>query len=80
MTDLFISEQRWIYTKGATLSAALHRLADALPAADIPGDHYPIDYSMEKTTLIEVLYNEIADDEEDFYRAGICVSWRPAAE
>lgn len=77
MNELFISNQRWIYAKGSTLSEALHRLADALPATNIPSDHYPIDYDMDKTTIIEVLYSDDPDDDDSFYRAGICVSWKP---
>lgn len=77
MSNVFFSNQRWIYTKGATLSEALHRLADALPASDIPSDHYQVDYDVDKTMIVEIFYVEKPDDNKNFYRAGICVSWKP---
>lgn len=77
---LFVSDQRWIYAIGPTLPDALHRLADALTtenAFSIPSDHY---YDLEsnfESTVIEVRYSDDPEDDDSFYRAGICVSWKP---
>lgn len=81
MNDLFISDQRWVYTNGATLADALHGLADALDDIEglpIPKEHNPtINDAFLAPSLIEVLYTADAKDDTDTYRVGICISWTP---
>jgi hypothetical protein len=76
----FISLQRWIYVGGNSVPNALRALAQEIERfqdTDIPDDEYVYDYSLD--TNVEIVYSGDSDDDE-YYRAGICVSWKIIGE
>ena len=80
MSDLFISDQRWIYVNGATLSDALYNLADALSDhKKLSPKHHQRVLDDECTTPspIDVLYDPNPAEPIERYRVGICISWTP---
>jgi len=81
LNELFISDQRWIYTNGATLADALYNLASALADHEgLPiqkGHHPTVNDEFLAPSHIEVLYSADALDDTDTYRVGICISWTP---
>ena len=76
MSDLFISDQRWIYTNGATLADALHGLADVLSDHNklSPKHHQRV---LDDERTIDVLYDPDPAEPTERYRVGICISWTP---
>ena len=80
MSDLFISDQRWIYTNGETLSKALYGLADALANHEklAPKNHQCIlDDECTTPSPIDVFYDPDSAEPIERYRVGICISWTP---
>ena len=72
----FTSLQRWIYVSGNSVPNALRALAQEIERfkyTDVPDDEYIYDYSMDSN--VEISYSEDSDDNEH-YRAGICMSWK----
>jgi len=73
-----ISLQRWIYVSGNSVPNALRALAQEIERfennlyADIPDDEFVYDDS---NTIVEISYSGDSDDNEP-YRAGICMSWK----
>lgn len=80
MSDLFISDQRWIYTNGETLSEALHCLADALvdnKSLITKSQYHVLDDECTTPSPIEVLYDPDTRNQQELYRVGICIGWKP---
>jgi len=80
LNELFISDQRWVYTKGVTLADALHGLADVLASHEklAPKSHYRVlDDECTIPSPIEVLYDPDPAEPTERYRVGICISWTP---
>lgn len=80
MNELFISDQRWIYVNGATLSEALYGLADALANHEklaTKGHQRVLDDECTTPSPIDVLYDPDPAEPIERYRVGICISWTP---
>ena len=82
MNGLFISDQRWIYVNGATLSEALYGLADALANHEklaTKGHQRVLDDECTTPSSIDVLYDPYPAEPIEHYRVGICISWTPVS-
>ena len=83
MNNVYTSLQRWIYAKGSTVQFALRNLAKAIDEFDISEEdvehkeyYHPAFVEGDcQGSVVEILY--MAEEEMPF-RAGICMSWRPA--
>ena len=75
-----ISLQRWIYVSGDSVPNALRALAQEIERfkdSDVPDDEYVYDFSLD--TIVEIAYADDSDDDE-YCRAGICMSWKIIGE